>query len=297
MEIKDKFSLLKDVPNIFRLSASKIASSSIAKGPAKVYSTLKLSEDRINHFTKKTVFSTMDEIKQGKKIVNLVKIEKYILPVSYNFNTKTIIINLQPFGTDDISRVDPRNIYACMVYGICFRDLVTKKINVADNTFSVIASFLTTVLMRLFGKEFGLLGIYATQIPALKFLTNCYVLASMFGEKNKPKLYKRAAASAGVDFRPYIDRLGEYDFTDINDYIKSLSDFKVMPGITRHTFAARILKTLSVNFLPGIEDASRFISIITTSDLPGSSIAPTFISKYNRTEFDKILSISKKIFK
>ena len=75
--------------------------------------------------------------------------------------------------------------------------------------------------LRLFGKEFGLLGIYATQIPALKFLTNCYVLASMFGMTDKKKLYKRAAAASMVDFRPYIDRLEKYDFTNINDYIKS----------------------------------------------------------------------------
>lgn len=297
MKIKDKFNLLKDVYNVLDYPYSKLSTYIIPKGSTKIYSTLKLIEDRINHFTKSKVFSTLETIKTNPKIISLTKIENYILPVTYNIKSDTIVINLQPFGTDDISRVDSRNIYACVVYGICFRDLITKKVSIPDNTFSVIASFITTLLMRLFGKEFGLLGVYATQIPTLKFLTNCYVLASMFGEKSKVNLYKKSSTGSGVDFHPYLDKLGQYDFSNINDYIKSLSDFKVMPGITRHTFAARIFKTLSINFLPGIEDASRFISLITTSDLPGNSISPSFISKYNRTEFDKILSISKKVFK
>ncbi len=297
MEIIKTFSLLKGVPNILEYSQSKLTRVSIDKGPAKIYNTLKLIENRINHFTKKKVYSTLDEIKTNKKLVALTTIENYILPVSYNVLTNTIIINLQPFGTDDISRLDQRNVYACMVYGICLRDLVTKKVNIPDNIFNPISAFLTTTIMRLFGKEFGLLGVYATQIPALKFLTACYVLAAMFGEKNKPTLYKKASTSASIDFRPFIDKLTKYDFSKIEDYIKSLSDFKVMPGITRHTFAARILKSLGINFLPGIEDPSRFISIITTSNLPGTSIAPTFISKYNVAEFEKLINVSKKIFK
>jgi len=297
MEIKDKFNLLKDVPNTFKISSAKLNSYSIPQGPAKIYNTLKLSEDRINHFTKNKVFSTINEIKINKKVISLVYMENYILPVSYNYTTNTIIINLRQFATDDISRVDPRNIYACVTYGICFRDLITKKIKVPDTLFSVVSAFMTTILMRLFGKEFGLLGTYATQIPILKFLTNCYIIATMFGETNKVSLYKKAGASSGVDFRPYLDKLGQYDLSNINDYIKSLSDFKIMPGITRHTFAARILKTLTINFLPGLEDLSRFISVVTTADLPGNSISPAFISKYNKSEFDKILSISKNIFK
>ena len=110
MEIKDKFNLLKDVPNTFNISSVKLNSYAIPKGPAKIFNTLKLIEDRINHFTKKKVFSTLDEIKTNKKVFSLVKMENYLLPVSYNMKTKSIIINLQPFGTDDISRVDPRNL-------------------------------------------------------------------------------------------------------------------------------------------------------------------------------------------
>ena len=296
MKIIETFNLLKGVPNILDYDKSKLSRVSIGGGATKVSNILKLIENRINHYTKKKVFDTINNLKKEKSLVVLTQIDKYILPVTYNTPTKSIIINLQPFGTDDISRLDPRNIYACMVYGICFKELVTKKTNVPDAMFASISAFITTTIMRLFGKEFGLLGVYATQIPALKFLTTCYVLASMFGEKSKANLYKKASMSAYIDFRPYVDKLSSYDFSNINDYIKSLSDMKVMPGITRHTFAARIIKSLTVNFLPAIEDPSRFISVLTTSDLPGSSIAPTFISKYNTTEFEKILHISKRIF-
>jgi len=299
MEIKNKFDLLVNVDNVLNFSDSKLSRVSIIDGQNKIYNTLSLVKNRIDHFTKKRVFKVLTESRKKKKakIVILANISNYILPVTYNKPSNSIIINLHSFGSDDISRIDPRNIYACMVYGICFKELATKKSKIPYSTFSPITAFITTTLMKLFGKEFGLLGIYSTQIPVLKFLTACYVISSMFGVESKSKLYSDAAAASTVDFRPLVDDLVKYDFSNINNYIKALSEFKVMPGITRHTFAAKFVKTLSVNFLPALEDCSRFISTITTSGLPGTSVVPTFISKYNRIEFEKILAISKKIFK
>jgi len=297
MIIKDKFDLLKGVPNVLTLSQAKINSVSIDKGPAKIYTTLKLIEDRIKHYTKKTVFREIDSIKKNKKVVALVSMSDYILPVSVNKSNKQIIINLDYFGADDISRVDPKNIYACMVYGICMRELISGKAKVPDSFSSVVASFLLTVHMKLFGKEFGLLGVYSTQIPKLKFLISCYVLVSMFGMTQNLAMFKKASNMSQVDLKNFNDDYTKYDFTNINTFIKTLSSSKLMPGITRHTFAAKFIRILSLNFLPGLEDVSRFISIITTSNFPGTSVAPTFIEKYNRHEYERILKISEKVFK
>jgi len=54
---------------------------------------------------------------------------------------------------------------------------------------------------------------------------------------------------------------------------------------------------LGLNFMPAMEDMSRFISILTTSDVRGSNIVPAWISKYNERAYQNILEISKNIFK
>jgi len=298
MEIKKTFDLLKNVKNTLDFNELQLKRYSIKDGHEKIYTTLKLIENRIDHFTKKKVFKILKTMKlsKTKQVVSLIHHDKYILPVSYNTPTDTIIINLNYFNTDDISRVDPRNIYACMVYGICFKELITKQVKIQDNIYGVITALLTTINMKLFGKEFGLLGIYSTQIPKMKFLTACYILQSMFDIKSKSKLYEMAGSAATFDYQPLIEKLVKTKFYNINDYIHSLNDFKVMPGLTRTTFAARYVRSLTINFLPALEDCSRFISVITTSNLTGISVVPPFIQKFNRAEFEKILSISKRIF-
>jgi len=296
MIIKENFDLLKGVPNYLTMSQTKINKVSIDRGPAKIYTTLKLIENRINHYTKKKVFAELEKIKKNQKVVALTSIEGYILPVSVVKSSGLIVINLSPFGSDDISRVDPNNIYAAMVYGICFRDLIKQEIKIKDSFSGIVSSFLLTIFMKLFGKEFGLLGIYSTKIPKLKFLITSYVLISMFGMPENATTFKKAAHMSQIDFKQFKDEIDKYKFKDINLFIKTLSDSKIMPGITRHTFAAKFIKITSVNFVPALEDVSRFISILTTANLP-TSIAPTFIQKYNRQEYEKILKTSERIFK
>jgi len=296
MVIKDKFVLLKNLPNILKLSSSEIERRSIELGERKLYAVLKLVEARINHFTKKKVFETVTESRRGQ-LIRVLKLPDYVLPVSYNQPTKTAIINLDAFGTDDISRVDARNVYACVVYGICFSSLIRGEVKVRDIHYSPMSNFLLSAFIRLFGKAYGLLGAYATEIPKLKFLITCYVLGSFFGVTNRDEMYKKALTSSGFDFRDRVQELKTFDFSNIEDFISSLSKLGVMPGINRYQFAGRVLKRLSMNFLPALEDLSRFISVLTTSSVPGTAIVPTSIFRYNEGEFAKILEISKIIFK
>jgi len=252
---------------------------------------------KVDHFTKSRVYSTL-ESKDINRII-VVNNESYVLPVSYNIPTKQIIINLAPFGVDDIypTSPDPKNIYASLVYGICLSDLVSGKVQVPSKYYSVISTFLLSVFIRLFGKEFGLLGTYASEIPRLSFLISCYVLSAFFGEVGEAS-YKKAFVSSSFDYRPIEQELNRYNFKSIEDFITSLSDFKVMPGISKVGFTAKFLKILSLNFLPGIEDLSRFISICSASTVSGSTIVPTFLGqKYNSEEFKKIIEITKPIFK
>ena len=297
MMIKQKFDLLKGVDNVIKVSSSTISKALVANGPRKIFVNLELERQRINHFTKNKVFSLITSM-SARKMVNVVNFDKYALPVTYNVTTKAMIINISHFGVDDIlsSKPGPINLYALMVYGITFSSLVSGQTRVSDRYSSVMSDYLTSLLIRFFGKQYGLLGSFSSEIVKLKFLINCYVLGSFFGMTGL-KAWKRASASSSYSYKDIEDKLKRYDFTTINDFITSLSETGVMPNINRHLFAGKMLQMLGLNFMPAMEDLSRFISILTTSDIKGSNIIPAWISKYNERAYQSILEISKNIFK
>ena len=297
MMIKQKFDLLKGVDNVIKVSPSTISKALIVNGPRKIFVNLELERQRINHFSKKKVFSLITSM-SARRIVNVVNFDNYALPVTYNVTTKGMIINISHFGVDDIlsSKPGPINLYALMVYAITFSELVSGKTRVSDRYSGVMSDYLTSLLIRFFGKQYGLLGSFSSEIVKLKFLINCYVLGSFYGITGLTA-WKRASAASSYSYKDIEDKLKRYDFTTINDFITSLSETGVMPNINRHLFAGKILQMLGLNFMPAMEDMSRFISILTASDIKGSNIVPPWISKYNERAYQSILEISKNIFK
>ena len=256
--VKKQFNLLKGVDNIVSMPASAIKRASIDKGPRKIFVNLELEKKRINH------------------VVNL---PNYVLPISYNLPTKGMVINLSPFGVDDVlsTKPGPQNLYALLVYGITFSEIVSRKIKVSDRYVAVMADYLTSLLIRFFGKQYGLLGSFSGKIVTLKFLTNCYLYGSFFGITGTPA-FRKAAAATALNFKEIENKLKRYDFTTIDDYILSLSELKVLPNINRHIFAGKFLQQLGIN-------------------IRGSNIVPTWISKYNERAYNSILEISRTIFK
>ena len=299
MVIKQEFELLKDIPNLLELSPQKLKPLKLELGAKKVSVVLKLMESKIDHFTKKKIFEYVLDIEK-RKVLEVVNMPDYGLHISYNNPTKQIIINLSPFNTNDIypNNPDPKNIYAAMVYGLCFYNLVNNKINVPEKYFPVISGFLTSMFVQIFGRDYGLLGAYSTEIPKLKLLISSYVLISFFGEEPE-KSFKKAAVASGINLKDIYDEIekGNYNFNSIIDFIRALSELKVMSGLNKYVFTSKIYKMLGPSFLPALEDFSRFIAIITTSSINGSSLVPTFINRYNREEYLKILEISKIVFK
>ena len=297
MIVKEKFDLLKGVPNILNYPQSSIKNMSIENGQRKIFVILELMTSRISHYTKPKVFKLISGI-EARKSVHVITLPNYSLPISYNTPTKGMVINLSPFGIDDVitTKPGPQNLYALMVYGIIFSELASGKVKISDKHSSVITNYFVSILLRLFGKEYGLLGSFASEITKLKFLTNCYILASFFGITGN-KAYKRASAASSYDHRDLLDKLKRYNFTDINDFILSLSELKVMPNLNRHNFTARFLRHFGYNFLPALEDLSRFISILSASEIKGSTVVSTYLYKYNERDFNGILEISKSIFK
>ena len=297
MIVKQKFDLLRGIDNVLNLSSTEIKKYEVENGPRKVFVILELMKSRISHYTKDKVFSRISSLSERKNI-HVVNIPNYPLPVSYNVPTKGMVINVSPFGVDDVQTNKPGafNLYALMVYGIVFSELVSGRIKVDEKYASVISDFFMSVLIRLFGKQYGLLGSFSTQIPKMKFLVNMYVLDSFFGIKGKPA-YVKAATSSAYNYKEIEVSLNRYDFSNINDFILALSDFGVMPNMNRHIFAAKSLRFFGLNVMPAFEDCSRFVATLATSDIKGSNVVSTYISKYNERDFVKILELSKVIFK
>lgn len=291
MIIKKEFILLKDVPNVLTMSASDLNGIKVPGGLEKTILMLDFSRESIDHFAKDIVFNLLEESKKKNKI-QIVYLSSYNLPVFYNKSTDTIVINLFPFGTKDIlpSRPGNKNLYAAILYGLCLSGVINKKVKIDSRYSPIISSFFNSMLIRLFGKEYGLLGSFMSEISKMKFLVNCYINGAFFGETGKD-VFSRSVSYSGFNYKTIEDDLKTYDFTNIGNFIQSLSELKVMPGLNKHLFTAKILKSYTFNFLPAIEDLSRFLATLASSQIIGSTISPTFLYRVNEDSFGKIIDI------
>jgi len=292
--MKDKFELLANVPNEIPVSDSELQKYLVQNGNQYARAIIKVNENRINHFTKKRVMKLVDsaEIKR----LQIVNMPNYPLAISCSSRNDKILLNLHAFGVEDINRMNPNNVYASIVYGICLSDLMRGRYKVKDNDAGPIISFLLSVFVRLFGKQYGLLGSFTGEIIKIKFLLACYILAAFF-EFDKNKLYRHASMLSTYDYSEIEENLPKYDFSRITDLIRALSELKAMPGLSKHIFSAKMFRSMSLEFIPAIEDLARFYSVMSVAGLTGSSLVPTHIPKYNEVEFNKILGVVKHLFR
>lgn len=241
----------------------------------------------------------LSDLEKRKQFI-VVNMPEYNLFVSYNIPTKQIVLNLSAYNRDytDIypTEPDPKDLYTQLVYGIVFSNFATGKTKVKDNYFAPISNFILSMIINLFGKEYGLLGSYSYRITELNFLVNCYILASFFGITGK-KAYKMASASAGFNYKDIEDDLDTFDFSNIEQFITSLSFFKILQGVDKYSFINKFFRIGGLNFLPALEDFSRFIGIMTCISMKGSNLLYTNLSKYNEDSFNRVIEITKLVFK
>lgn len=296
MIVKDKFRLVSGAENVISVSSSVIEKHSTEENsPRHVFAILELKKKSIVHFTSNVIMNWVSNIKKRESI-QVVKVEDYPLPVTYNPPTKGNIINLKPFSVDEISSMSPNDLYASLVYAYAFEKLVTKRYKISEDYAKIIINYLLSFYVQIFGKEYGLVGIYASGIPKLKFLIACYILSSFFGYKTSPKLFQKASTLAPYLYSNDIEQLKKYDFMQVEDFIKSVSDLKVMPGLTVTKFTSKLYRFFGINILPAIEDCSRFFSVILTSSIPGNRLVPKYLFKFNQNEYSRIVDITRRMF-
>ena len=295
MIIKDSFKLVSNIPNIVKFSESIIRSFYKEENSSyHVFSMLELQKNKINHFTKDKLFSFLSNPKKREslKVINF----DYPLPVTYNSQTKDIIINLKPFDVKEISSMNPNDLYAAIVYAYSFFMLVTNKFKISESYVDIIVNYFLSLYVKAFGRKYGLVGLYTTGISKLKFLVTCYILAAFFGYSVNKDLFIEASKIAPYVYFDEIDQLMRYKFSDVDQFIKAVSDLKVMPGLTVAIFTSTLYKFYGINILVGIEDCSRFFSIILAVSVPGSRILPRYLVRVNEKEYFKLLQVTRGMF-
>jgi len=296
MIIKKDFRLVSGAPNIMSLSGSVIKSHQQEENsPRHVFTYLELKKKGLKHFSNSTIFSLLSNIR-AREMIQVVNFDQYPLPVSYNPPTKGLLINLKPFEVDEVSSMSPNDLYASLVYAYAFSRMVTKKFKISEAYTKIIVDYLLSFFVQVFGKDYGLVGIYASGIPKLKFLTACYIYAAFFGYSSNDSLYKKAAAIAPYMYSNEYEAIRKYDFSLIEQFIQATSDLKVMPGLGVNKFTAKLYRFFGINILPAMEDISRFFSVILTSSVPGSRVVPRNLFKYNEKAYYNLIDIIRRMF-
>jgi len=298
MLITDKFKLVSHAENILKIPKNTLQSLQLEENsPRHVFAFLALKQSSIKHFGKDTIFRFVSD-KKTRKVLQVVRLNQYPLSFSYNKPNKGMIVNLAPFDVTEVANLSPHDLYAVVLSTYVFSQIVTGKVKIADLYAKSIVNFLTSVFVRVFGKDFGLTETYAGSIPKLKFLIACYIYAAFFGYRNSTNLLRVSSSIAPYRFKEEEKTILKYDYSDITQFLKALSDLRVMPGLKIYGFTTKLYRFFGIDFLAGIEDLSRFISAIAASSVTGSSMVPSFIAKkFNEREYNNLLDLVKKVLR
>jgi len=296
MIIKKTFKLISNTPNVINLGENIIRSFyDDVNNPKQVFAFLDLKKKDIIHFTNDKIFdlNSNDKKRDTIQVINF----DYPLPATYNIPTKGLIINLNFFEIKEISSINPIDLYASIVYAYIFEKIITKKYKISESYIKPIVNFFLSFYVKAFGRKYGLVGTYSSGIPKLKFLIACYILAAYFGYKINDNFFIQVSKIAPYNYFNEINSLKKYNFQEIDQFIKAVSDLKVMPGFSITSFTSALYRFYGVTMLAAIEDCARFFSVMLTSSIPGAKVVPRHIVQVNKIEYFNIVnSIKRELF-
>lgn len=268
----------------------------------KVHMIFSLLDSRFSHHGKKIIIDLVNDKSKISKIFEVSvfpsSVPEYFLPGCYNTSTKKQYVNIGFFQTDDITISKPsvKELYSMFVYNYVLYQIHSKKVKFNADISQNIINYYTSMFMSMFGKQYGMTGIYTSKIPKLKFCIACYILGSYFNLK-KNELYRMAQSYSTYSFNDDSHILDSYDFTKVNDFVKMLSDLDVFPGFNSYKLLGRFYTSFGVSFLTAFEDFGRFVAMLSICQISGNGIIPSFIYKYNKQAFDNLLKIISIMFK
>jgi hypothetical protein len=296
--IKKQFEMIKNANNV----VSNIKHHKINDWYKKINMIFSLMDTNLKHKGKATIIKLINNQKKTESMFDFTafdpNVPEYHLPGCYNISSHKQMVNIGFFQIEDISINKPtfKELYSAVVYNYIVYMIHSKKVKFNVDITQNIINYYTSMFMSLFGKQYGMTGIYTAKIPRLKFCIACYILASYFGLKDR-QLLENAQSQSTYSYNDDVDLLKKYDFSTVEDFVKMLSDMDVFPGFNIYKMMGRIYTSFGVSFLAAFEDFGRFIAMIEVCMISGNGIAPAFIYKYNKHAFDGISKITTVIYK
>lgn len=243
-----------------------------------------------NHWTRKLVEKQLDN---NFRNIDVVSLKKYPLPGVFNRRTNRMLLNMNTFGRRSPLNISSRDLYAALVYTYLCAYYTVKPIPLAmyDN----IADYMAAIYIRMFAKQYGLVGSFQDEIPRLRFLVNTHTFVSFFG-MDQNLAYGKAGSLAKSKKSAFEDDLDKYDFYDTRQLILALSETGVLHGISIHEFASKIIRIFNgPTSLPMFEDGMRFMATMGSSSISATSILPQSLDKYQPQLYQKFLNSFEKI--
>ena len=289
---KEKLSLLDNADNFFRFPQATIDQYKIAdEDVTHILDSVRLFSNKIkDHFAYKTMTKQLNIDLSNFQFIDL---PKYPLPAAFNIPTKKIIINTSVWGRRNILNIEPRDMYAVILYGyVCAYYSVLSMEKSLETT---IANFISTIYIKMFAKKYGLVGSYQGELPRLRFFVTMFVMVSFF-DKDPKTAAKGAANMSGVTSEQIGLDLNDYDFTVARDLVRVLSESGVLNGITTYEFVSSIMRRFTSVVIPMFEDPMRFMATMAASTIPSNSLFSNSIRLYNMGLYNRIIiDIEKRI--
>jgi len=297
-KIKKQFEMIKNADNI----VSSIKYQPVNNWYKKISNIFSLMDSHLKHNSKNSIVKLINNEKKIESVFQFVVFSQsspeYHLPGCYNYSSKKQMINIGYYQINDISITKPsfKELYSIIVYNYILYMIHSKKIKFNYDISNAIVNYYTSMFMSLFGKQYGMTGIYTVKIPKLKFCIACYVLGSYF-DLNKKKVFEQAQSISTFSYNNIENDLTRYDFSKVEDFVKMLSELDVFSGFNIYKMMGRMYASFGVSFLAAFEDFGRFLATIEVCSISGNGIIPSFIYKYNKQAFDGISKATSIIYK
>jgi hypothetical protein len=283
--LKQELSVLGNVQNVISVQQNLVDAHTITSDEKELFIT------SLNLFSNKNKSHIMypyvkKHIDNNFIKFDIVRMSKYALPITFNYTTKKVLINITSVGKRSIANIEPRDLFTLTVYGHSFANLILNSIPSFLSEYCI--DYMSSLFLKVFAKKFGLTGSYFELIPELRYILSVYMLVSFFDILQKTA-YVDAVKTSRFNLKKSDLKLDSYDFTKLSDFIKCLNKSGTLPGMNAYYFISTMSNNFSTINLPMFEDFSRFGSILLSSTVNQNSIATPRLRFINEDLYDRII--------